>query len=185
VSSLAIFGGKPAFVEPLHVGRPNVGNRNMFDARVKDILDRRWLTNAGVYVNDFELRVAQFVGVEHCVAMCNGTVALEIAIRALGMTGEVIVPSFTFIATIHALQWQGITPVFCDINPATHNIDPLKVEQLITPRTTGIIGVHLWGRPCASDELTEIAQRHGLKLLFDSSHAFGCSPYSCTSLLTR
>ena len=79
--------------------------------------------------------------------MCNGTIALEIAIRALGMEGEVIVPAFTFIATAHSLQWQGITPVFADVDPATHNLDPVAVERMTTPRTTGIVGVHLWGRP--------------------------------------
>ena len=101
--------------------------------------------------------------------------ALEISIRALGLSGEVIVPSFTFIATAHALQWQEITPVFCDVDPETHNLDPAKVEALITPRTTGIIGVHVWGRPCAVESLQEIAHRHGLKLMFDAAHAFGCS----------
>jgi len=107
--------------------------------------------------------------------MCNGTIALEIATRALELTGEVIVPSFTFVATAHALQWQEITPVFCDIDPKTYTIDPARIEELITPRTSGIIGVHLWGRPCRIIELTEIARRHNLKLLFDSCHSFACS----------
>jgi dTDP-4-amino-4,6-dideoxygalactose transaminase len=113
--------------------------------------------------------------VKHCITMCNGTVALEIAIRALGLTGEVIVPSMTFIATVHALQWQEVRPIFCDIAPGEFHLDPAKVERLITPRTTGIIGVHLWGRPCEVEPLTEIAERWNLKLLFDAAHAFGCS----------
>jgi dTDP-4-amino-4,6-dideoxygalactose transaminase len=175
VDDLAIFGGSPAFAEPLHVGRPNIGDRRKFEERVGDILDRRWLTNGGHYVNEFERRIAEFTGVEHCVAMCNATVALEIATRALGMTGEVIVPSFTFVATAHALLWQGITPVFCDIDPRTHALDPDKVEQIITPKTTGIIGVNLWGRVCDIEALGDIARRRGLRLLFDSAHAFGCS----------
>lgn len=175
INNLAILGGTPAFAAPLHVGRPNIGNRKKFEARVSDILDRRWLTNNGNYVQEFERRVAELVGVEHCVAMCNATIALEIAIRALGLKGEVILPSFTFIATAHALQWQEITPVFCDIDPQTFNLDPHKVEQMITPRTTGIIGVHVYGRACDVDALAEIAGRRGLKLLFDSAHAFGCS----------
>jgi dTDP-4-amino-4,6-dideoxygalactose transaminase len=175
LDELAILGGTPAFAEPLHVGRPNIGDRKKFEARMTDVLDRRWLTNDGHYVNEFEQRVAAFVGVEHCVAICNGTVALEIAIRALGLRGEVIVPSFTFIATAHALQWQKITPVFCDIDPRTHTLDPDRVEQMITPRTTGIIPVHVFGRPCEVDALSEIAARRGLKLLFDSAHAIGCS----------
>jgi len=107
--------------------------------------------------------------------MCNGTIALEIAIRALGMTGEVIIPSYTFIATAHALHWQGITPVFADIDPETHNLDADAVRRMITSRTTGIIGVHLWGRPAPVEALQTIADEHGLQLLFDSAHAFGCS----------
>jgi dTDP-4-amino-4,6-dideoxygalactose transaminase len=172
---LAIFGAPPAFDQPLHVGRPNIGNRERFFERMADILDRNWLTNDGPYVREFEKRIAEFVGVRHCVAMCNATVALEIAIRALGLTGEVIIPSFTFVATAHALQWQQITPVFCDIDPKNHTLDPAKVETLITSRTTGIIGVHIWGRPCDVDGLAAIAQRRNLRLLFDAAHAFGCS----------
>ena len=107
---LAILGGSPAFDKPLHVGCPNIGNRESFYQRIGDILDRRWLSNDGPMVQEFEKRIANFVGVKHCVAMCNGTIALEITIRALGLSGEVIVPSFTFIATAHALQWQKFTP---------------------------------------------------------------------------
>jgi len=172
---LAIFGNAKAFAVPVHVGRPNVGNRDRLLVRINDMLDRNWLTNNGPYVQEFEARIAQFVGVRHCIAMCNGTVSLEIAIRALGLTGEVIVPSFTFVATAHALQWQEITPVFCDIDSHTHNIDPAQVESMITPRTTGIIGVHTWGRSCDIRALEEIAQRRHLQVLFDAAHAFGCS----------
>ncbi|GLI39679.1 DegT/DnrJ/EryC1/StrS family aminotransferase [Geobacter hydrogenophilus] len=174
-SELAILGGTPAFTNQLYVGRPNIGDRSAFMGRVNDILDRRWLTNNGICVQEFERRLEALLGVKHCIAMCNATVALEITIRALGMTGEVIVPSFTFVATPHSLQWQQITPVFCDIDPETHSIDPRRVESLITPRTTGIIGVHLWGKPCAIEALTEIAHRRNLRMLFDAAHAFGCS----------
>lgn len=175
IDQLAILGGPPAFCEPLHVGRPNIGDRAALLIRVNDLLDRRWLSNNGRFVQEFEQRIANFLGVKHCIAMCNGTVALEIATRALGLRGEVIVPSFTFVATAHSLQWQEITPVFCDVDPDTHNLDPDKVEAMITPRTTGIIGVHVWGRPCAIETLAEIAGRRHLKLMFDAAHAFGCS----------
>lgn len=175
IGDLAVFGPTPAFDAPLHVGRPNIGDRAALLGRINDLLDRRWLTNDGPFVQEFEQRVADFLGVKNCVAMCNATVALEIAIRALGLHGEVIVPSFTFIATAHALQWQEITPVFCDVDPSTHNLDPRQIEKIITPRTTGIIGVHVWGRPCAIDALSEIAQRRNLKLMFDAAHAFGNS----------
>jgi dTDP-4-amino-4,6-dideoxygalactose transaminase len=133
------------------------------------------LTNNGRYVQEFEQRIADIVGVKHCIATCNATIALEIAIRAADLSGEVIIPSFTFIATAHALQWQEITPVFCDVDPSSHNIDPKQIEQKITPRTTGILGVHLWGRPCNVEALSEIAHTHNLKLMFDASHALGCS----------
>lgn len=172
-SDLAINGAAPAFAEPLHVGRPNIGNREAFLQRVEQILDNQWLTNNGPMVQEFERRIAEYLGVKHCVAMCNGTIALEIAIRAAGLEGEVIVPSWTFVATAHSLYWQGITPVFADIDPDTHNLDPGAVRRMITPRTTGIIGVHLWGRAAPVDELQTIADEHGLKLIFDAAHAFG------------
>ena len=175
ISDLAICGGPPAFNETLHVGRPNIGDREQLFQSFKQILDSKWLTNNGPFVQEFEKKTAHLMGVRNCIAMCNATIALEIVIRGLGLTGEVIIPSFTFIATAHALQWQELTPVFCDIDPKTHTIDPKKIESLITPRTTGIIGVHLWGRPCAIKELNEIAERHHLKLIFDAAHAFGCS----------
>ena len=162
LDGLAVFHGRPAFPEPLHVGRPNIGDRAALLARVNDLLDRRWLTNNGPFVQEFEQRVADVLGVKHCIAVCNATVALEIVVRALGLHDEVIVPSFTFIATAHALQWQEIRPVFCDIAPATHNLDPSRVEEMITPRTSGILGVHVWGRPCAVEALTEIAERRSL-----------------------
>lgn len=172
-SDLAINGAPPAFGETLHVGRPNIGNREGFLRRVGEILDSQWLTNNGPVVQEFERRIAEYLGVKHCVAMCNGTIALEIAIRALGMEGEVIVPSWTFVATAHSLYWQGITPVFADIDPATHNLDPDAVRRMITPRTTGIIGVHLWGRAASIDELQAVADEQDLKLMFDAAHAFG------------
>jgi dTDP-4-amino-4,6-dideoxygalactose transaminase len=172
---LAINGAPPMFAEPIHVGRPNIGNHERFLQRAAEILDRGWLSNNGPVVQEFEHEIAAFLGVKHCVAMCNGTIALEIATRALNLKGEVIVPSYTFIATAHALQWQEITPIFADIDPQTHNLDPAAVRRMITPRTTGIIGVHLWGRAAPVAELQAIADEHHLRLMFDASHGFGCS----------
>jgi dTDP-4-amino-4,6-dideoxygalactose transaminase len=172
---LAVFSGEPRFATPLHVGRPNIGDRGAFLSRIGGILDRHWLTNEGELVLELERRLAERLCVRHCIAVCNGTAGLEIAIRALGLQGEVLVPSFTFVATAHALQWQGVTPVFCDIRPDTHTLDPRGLEKMITPRTTGIIGVHLWGQPCEIDALTALARSRNLRLLFDAAHAFGCS----------
>src|SRR5262249_53838764 len=107
LKDLAIFGGAPAFEDKLYVGRPNIGDREQLFRLLAEALDRRWLTNAGPLVQEFERRLAEFLGVKNCVAMCNATIALEIAIRALNLSGEVIVPSFTFIATAHCLRWLG------------------------------------------------------------------------------
>ena len=175
IEDLAYFGGSPGLTEDLYVGRPNTGDRDGFMERVQDMFDRRWFTNQGPYVQEFEAKVADLVETKHCIAMCNATIALEILTRALGMTGEVIIPSMTFVATAHALQWQQITPVFCDIDPVTHNLDPVQVKAMITPRTTGIIGVHLWGRPCNVAVLQQIADQYDLKIIYDAAHAFGCS----------
>ncbi|MES2606907.1 MAG: DegT/DnrJ/EryC1/StrS family aminotransferase [Pseudomonadota bacterium] len=174
-NDLAIHGGAPAYAQPVHVGRPNVGAVPAFKEKLEQILQARWFTNNGPMVQELEARVASHLGVKHCVAMTNGTIALEIAIRALELKGEVIVPSYTFIATAHALHWQEIVPVFADINPATHNLDPVAVRKMITPRTSGIIGVHLWGRACPHQQLQEIADEHGLSLMYDAAHAFSCS----------
>jgi dTDP-4-amino-4,6-dideoxygalactose transaminase len=175
IEDLAVLGGNRLFPEKLHVGRPNIGNREQLAKRFNDILDKRWLTNNGPYVQELEARIAEMAGVKHCIAMCNATVGLEIAIRALDLKGEVIVPSFTFIATAHSLQWQEITPVFCDIDALTYNIDPDCIERMVTPRTTGIIGVHLWGRGCDTERIEKIAKKHNLKVLYDAAHAFACT----------
>ena len=159
----------------LYVGCPNIGYRERFQDRLDDILDRRWLSNSGKYCQEFEATLCDYLGVRNVVAVCNGTIGLEIATRAAGFSGEVIVPSFTFVATAHSLQWQGIQPVFADIDPATHNLDPACVEEMITPRTTGILAVHCWGRPAPVRELGEIAAKHDLKIIYDAAHALGCT----------
>jgi dTDP-4-amino-4,6-dideoxygalactose transaminase len=175
IVDLAIFGGKTEFESLLHVGRPNIGNREYFLSQVNEVLDSRWLTNSGPKVNELERKIEEYVGVKHAIAITNGTVALELLIRAAGITGEVIIPSFTFVACAHAFQWQEIKPVFCDIDPHTHNIDPAEIERHITLNTTAIMGVHLWGRPCNIEVLEQIAKKHNLILMFDASHAFACS----------
>jgi dTDP-4-amino-4,6-dideoxygalactose transaminase len=133
------------------------------------------LTNNGVCVQEFEKRISEICGVKHCIAVCNGTIGLEIVTRAMGWSGEVIIPGFTFVATAHALRWQQIDPIFSDVYFDTHNIDPSSVEKKITSRTTGIIGVHLWGQPCDTEGLKWLAKKYGLGLMFDAAHSFGCS----------
>ena len=175
LDDLAIFGAPPAFDRLLHVGRPSVGDSDRLLERIGDVVGRRRLTNDGPLVREFEERIAELTGTAHCVAVSSGTVGLQLAARALGFTGEVIVPSFTFVATAHAMSWIGLTPVFCDIDRRTHTIDPSAVEALVTERTGGIVGVHLWGRPCDIDSLTSLARERELPLLFDAAHAIACS----------
>jgi dTDP-4-amino-4,6-dideoxygalactose transaminase len=172
---IAVLGAVPAFDDPIAVGYPNLGSRSKFNRHVAEILRTKRYTNNGPLVQEFEMRVADFIGARHCIATCNATVALEIAIRALNFSGEVILPSFTFVATAHALEWQRIKPVFCDIDPFSHNINPEEIENLITPRTSAIIGVHLWGRCCDVEIIEQIAERRGLAVIYDAAHAFGCT----------
>ncbi|HMP08563.1 MAG TPA: DegT/DnrJ/EryC1/StrS family aminotransferase, partial [Lacipirellulaceae bacterium] len=119
--------------------------------------------------------LAAETGAAHCIAVSNATLGLQLAVRALGIEGEAIVPSFTFPATVHALAWEGVAPVFCDVDQASHTLDVAAVERAIGPQTRAIVGVHAWGQPCDVEALEELARRRGLKLLLDAAHAWGCS----------
>jgi dTDP-4-amino-4,6-dideoxygalactose transaminase len=175
INDLAINGAVPAFDEPLHVGKPNIGDKQEFYSYVEKIFESQWLTNNGPLVQELENKIADVHNVKHCISTCNGTIALELAIRALELRGEVIVPAYTFIATAHALYWHNIKPVFADIDADTHNIDVDSASRLITDKTTGILGVHLWGQCAPTESLQLLASEHNLHLLFDAAHAFGCS----------
>jgi dTDP-4-amino-4,6-dideoxygalactose transaminase len=133
----------------------------------------KWLTNNGQFHQQFETALAEYLGVKHVSFFTNGMLALETGLRALRITGEVITTPFTFVATTHAIHLNGCTPVFCDIEPDTFTLDPAKVESLITPRTTAILPVHVYGNPCRHDALRQIADTYGLKLFYDAAHAFG------------
>lgn len=172
-ADLAINGAPAAFASPLHVGRPWSPGRGRFLELVADMFGRNWLTNDGPLVREFERALGAYLGVRHCVAASSGTAALEVAIRALGMSGEVIVPAYTFIATAHAVSWLGLTPVFADIDPNSHQVDPECVRQLISPRTGGILAVNLWGGCAPVGDLEQVAAERGLPLLLDSAHGFG------------
>ena len=171
VSELALFGGEALFSPPLVVGRPNIPEVDDFVADVRAVLASGILSNTGPRAKRLEEEICETTGVEHCVVTCNATAALELTARALGLSGEVIVPAFTFIATPHALAWQGLKPVFVDVDPVSHTIDPACVEAAITESTTSICGVHLWGNPCDVDALQEIATDNDLELWYDASHA--------------
>ena len=173
---LAVFGGEPTFDAPLHVGRPNLAQTPDILDMFAGILESKWLTNDGGWVHRLETDIKRYLGVKHCVVVANGTLGLEIAARALmPECGRIIVPSFTFVATPNALAWQGYKPVFADIDPITHVLDPADLESRITDDVVGILGVHTWGTPCEIEALTAIAVRHNLPLFFDAAHAFGCT----------
>lgn len=172
---LALFGGNPLFDAPKHVGAPNLPDRAGFYRRLDEALDRRWLTNRGPLVSEFEERVANITGTRHCIATCNGTIALEILLRAIGVVGEAIMPSLTFVATAHAVRWQEVQPRFADIAVGSYTMDPEAAREQITPRTSAIVGVHLWGQVCDVAALRHVADQAGLPLVFDAAHAFGCS----------
>jgi dTDP-4-amino-4,6-dideoxygalactose transaminase len=172
---LAVLGAPPRFAEALHVGRPNLGDRQAFQRRLETMLTRRRFTNHGPYVAELEQRIARRIGVTHCVLVSSGTTALSLLARAASLTGEVIVPSFTFVATAHALEWMGLVPVFCDIDPETWTLDPAACDAAITPATSAILGAHVFGRPCDIAALQDVADRHRVPLFFDAAHAFGCT----------
>ncbi len=175
VTDLAYFGGPASFKRQLHVAHASAAQKERFFELLEKVFYRGQFSNDGPMVQEFERRVAEYLKVKHCIAVCNGTIGLQLVAKALEMEGEVIVPSFTFIATAHALQWLNIRPIFCDIDPITHSIDPSRVRRALNEKTTGIVGVHLWGRACNIDALTTLARNHGIPLMFDAAHAFGSS----------
>ena len=165
----------PTFIKKVYFGRPNPVDKKSLFKKYSQILKNKWLTNDGPFVQEFERTISEYLNVKHCVAVTNATVGLEILEKSLNLSGEVIVPSMTFIASPNSLLWQGIKPIFCDVDKNTWNLDPSKIEKLITPKTTAIMGVHVFGRPCSVDELKKIADAHNLHLIYDAAHAFGCS----------
>lgn len=161
------------FKDPITVTRPMLPDLDLVQDHLKDIWQAKWLTNQGPKHQQLEKMLREYLKVTALSLFNNGTVALLVASEALGLTGEVITTPFTFPATVHCLTWNGLTPVFCDIDPITMTIDPKKIEALITPRTTAILGVHVYGTPCAVKEIEAIAKRHNLKVIYDAAHAFG------------
>lgn len=172
---LAVCGGQQRFATPRHVGAPTIPDRETLHARLDQILDARRLTNDGPFVKEFETHLSRLNGDVEAVAVCNATVGMQLLLKALNLKGEVILPSFTFIATAHACLWEGLEPVFVDVERDTHTIDPACVSRQITDSTAAIIGVHLWGRMCRVRHLQAIARDRGIPLVFDAAHALGCT----------
>lgn len=156
----------------INVTKPSLPPLKDFIPYLEEIWNSRILTNGGRYHKEFEQALAEFLGVKHISLFANGTLALVTALQALKITGEVITTPYSFVATTHALHWNEIKPVFVDIDPVYCNLDPSKIESAITPKTTAILPVHIYGNPCKTEEIEKIADRYGLKVVYDASHAF-------------
>ncbi len=157
----------------INVTKPFLPPIEEYQKYVKEIWDRNWLTNNGPLVNDFELKLKAYLGLKHFLFVSNGTMALQLAIKALGIKGEVITTPFSYVATTSSIVWEGCTPVFVDIDETTFNINPKLIEEAITDKTTAIVATHVYGNPCAIDEIDAIAKKYKLKVIYDASHCFG------------
>jgi dTDP-4-amino-4,6-dideoxygalactose transaminase len=172
--ALALFGAAPAFDAPVPVGQLYFPSWQQYEATMRGIFERQYYTNQGPLTDQFEQALCAFLGVRHAICVTNATIGLLMAVKALELTGKVIVPAFTFSATAQALTWSGVEPAFCDVDPRTHQMCADSAAGLIDPDVSAILGVNLWGDSCRPRVLQQLADQHGLKLFFDSAHAFGC-----------
>ncbi len=161
------------FSKPIYITEPLLPDINGVTEKIRRIWDNKQLSNNGPMVRRLENALGGYLKAENLSLFSNGTIALQIACRALKLTGEVITTPFTFAATPHSLVWSGLTPVFCDIEDKTLNLDPGCIEEMITPKTTAIMPVHVYGNPCQVDRIQKLADRYGLKVIYDAAHAFG------------
>lgn len=159
--------------KPITVTSPLLPPLEELHTCLEDIWNRRWITNNGHYHQELEKALCQYLGVEYISVFTNGTLPLITALQALRITGEVITTPYSFVATTHALWWNGIRPVFVDVDPRTGNLDPDQIEAAVTPHTTAIMPVHVYGNPCDTDRIQAIADKYGLKVVYDAAHAFG------------
>ena len=167
---------------PTYVTQPYLPPLEEFVPYLEQIWESKWLTNCGPFHQQLERELGDYLGVEHLALFANGTLALVTALQSLRITGEVITTPFSFVATAHSLLWNGIKPVFVDIDAHSFNLDPEKIEAAITPHTTAILPVHVYGNPCNVEKIQKIADTYGLKVIYDAAHAFGVN-YKGESLL--
>jgi dTDP-4-amino-4,6-dideoxygalactose transaminase len=164
---------EPQIDERIYVTQPHLAPLEEFIPYLQQIWDSKILTNAGPFHQQFEEALCKYLGVRHLALFTNGTLALLTALQALRVTGEVITTPYSFVATAHSLVWNGIKPVFADVDPHTLNLDPAKIEAAITPQTTAIMPVHCYGKPCDVEAIQKIADNYNLKVIYDAAHAFG------------
>lgn len=157
----------------INVTKPFLPPKEEYIRFLDGIWERNWLTNSGPLVNDLELKLKDYLGLDHLLFLNNGTIALQIAIKALGLKGEIITTPFSYVATTSSIVWEGCTPVFTDIDAKTFNLDPAKIEAAITKNTSAILATHVYGNPCDIDAIQKIAEKHQLKVIYDAAHCFG------------
>jgi dTDP-4-amino-4,6-dideoxygalactose transaminase len=174
VSNFALFGGTPEFENPLPIGQLYFPSWDRYEAAFRSIFERQYYTNQGPLVEDLEDKLQSFLGVKHAICVANATIGLTMAAEAMGLTGKVILPAFTFIASVQSLSWTGLKPVFCDIDPSNQQLALDQAASLIDSDVSAIMGVNLWGGSCNPRALSELAAAQGVQLYFDSAHAFGC-----------
>lgn len=174
--ALAILGAAPAFEQSLPVGQLYFPEWSAYEAAMRGIFERQYYTNQGPLTQQLEQVLQERLGVRHAICVTNATIGLLMAADALGLRGKVITPAFSFIATSQSLTWAGLEPLFCDVDPLTHQLDPARVEELLKDNdVSAILAVNLWGDVCAHDRLLQLAERRGVPLYYDSAHAFGCA----------
>jgi dTDP-4-amino-4,6-dideoxygalactose transaminase len=161
------------FDKPIYVTKPFLPPLEDYTVGLKEIWNSQWLTNRGPILKNFEAELRKYLELDQLCLFTNGTLALQIGLQGMKISGEVITTPFTFVATTHALYWNKIQPIFCDVEPDYYTIDPDKIEDLITPETSAILAVNVFGHPCKHDQLSKIASNYNLKLIYDSAHAFG------------
>ena len=174
-TDFAILGGTQAFPRPIPVGQLYFPSWERYEAAMRDLFERGWYTNHGPLAQELEERLAGFFGVRHAITVTNGTIGLMMAAKALGLTGRVVVPSFTFVASAQALTWAGLDVAFCDVDPGTHQLSPETVAPVLTDQVSGILAVNLWGGACDVVGLEVFARKAGVKLFFDSAHGAGAT----------
>lgn len=159
--------------KPINVTKTFLPPQEEYNAVLKRAWDAGWITNRGLLVNELEHKLKAYLKVPNIIAMTNGTLPLQIAIKALGLTGEIITTPFSYVATTSSIVWEGCTPVFVDIHPEYLTIDETKIESAISSKTTAILATHVFGNPCAVDKIEIIAKKHNLKVIYDAAHCFG------------
>lgn len=173
-TTFAVLGGKASFEKPINVGQLYFPEWQRYEDAMRGIFERRYYNNNGPLLAEFEQQLARFYGVKHAICVHNATFGLMMLLEAMGLKGKVIVPAFTFVASVQAIAWANLTPVFCDIDPLTHQLDLIKVRELIDDEVSAVMGVNLWGGACQPAALEALCNERGIRLLFDSAHATGC-----------